>query len=149
MMDYKEEEVKEASLQLCEEKAPSNRRFVLILMSLAFTLSAIVSLVTRQPPKAAFEFYVMSMSYQPEFCYTKRRDHMPGCSHPQDFWKSHLTIHGLWPSYADGGWPQFCTKEVLDKSQIAPLLTQMEHYWPNVKALKPTAAHFYEFWQHE
>lgn len=44
-----------------------------------------------------FDFYVMSMSFQPEFCYEHRSQHYDGCSHPDVDWRGSLTIHGLWP----------------------------------------------------
>jgi ribonuclease I len=47
--------------------------------------------------KDQFDFYVLSMSYQPEFCYQHRRESFPGCEHPNGFWKESLTMHGLWP----------------------------------------------------
>ena len=140
-------EAQEVSIKVCELKRVSPYRF--LLLSLAVTTISVMSLATLRPPRVGFDLYVMSMSYQPEFCYKNRHENWPGCTHPQEFWKSHLTIHGLWPEYKDGTWPQFCSPEILDNETIAPLLPQMEHFWPNVKALEPTAKHFYEFWQHE
>ena len=49
------------------------------------------------PPPPSFDFYVLSMSYQPEFCYQHRHESFPGCESPNEFWKGSLTIHGLWP----------------------------------------------------
>lgn len=137
------------ALNLREHMEPSsNRQF--LLFCLVVTALSFASLVTLEPTKkVTFDLYVMSMSYQPEFCYKNRHEHWPGCTHPEAFWKTHLTIHGLWPEFTDGTWPQFCTHEVLDNATIAPLLPRMEQYWPNVKALQPTAKDFYEFWQHE
>ena len=43
----------------------------------------------------SFDFYVLSMSYQPEFCHMKRKFSYAGCEKPQDFWRSSLTIHGM------------------------------------------------------
>ena len=47
--------------------------------------------------ESSFDFYVLSMSYQPEFCFQHRHEKFAGCENPMDFWKSSLTLHGLWP----------------------------------------------------
>ena len=39
----------------------------------------------------------VSMKYQPEFCYQHRTKEYSGCEHPNDLWRSSLTIHGIWP----------------------------------------------------
>lgn len=142
-----DDDADEGSIKVPGLKQVSTHRF--LLLSLIIITMSVLKLVSLRPPKVGFDLYVMSMSYQPEFCYKNRHEGWPGCTHPLDFWKSHLTIHGLWPEYVDGTWPQFCTPEILDNETISPLLSQMEQYWPNVKALEPTAKHFYEFWQHE
>ena len=51
----------------------------------------------HEKEKGPFDFYVLSMSYQPEFCYQHRRESFPGCEAPNEFWKGSLTMHGLWP----------------------------------------------------
>ena len=147
-------ELREVTIKVREIKPPSPRRFLLTCFGIAVTCCVaiyvfLVSAFQLQPPKVDFNLYIMAMSYQPEFCYQNREDDLPGCSHPREFWKSHLTIHGLWPDFADGGWPQFCTKEKLNNATISPILSQLEQYWPNVKALQPTSEHFLESWQHE
>jgi len=40
-----------------------------------------------------FDFYVFSMSFQPEFCYEHKRDDFDGCRHPNEEWRGSLTIH--------------------------------------------------------
>lgn len=127
----------------------SNSRLVLVkvlTLVLAIFYFATLEMSDKQTP-VDFDLYIMSMSFQPEFCH-KHEDYS-GCQAPHKFWQSHLTIHGMWPEYEDGTWPSFCTKEELDSAAIAPLLPRMEEYWPNVKALEPTALHFFDFWKHE
>lgn len=53
----------------------------------------ILSLAGPTPP----DLYIMAMSHQPEFCYQHKSEGWEGCQHPRDYWKTHLTIHGLWP----------------------------------------------------
>jgi hypothetical protein len=60
----------------------------------AATLTLVASLVVAETPP---DLYIMAMSHQPEFCYQHRSADYVGCQHPMDYWKTHLTIHGLWP----------------------------------------------------
>jgi ribonuclease T2 len=118
-------------------------------MMIAITIMSLVP-IDKAQRATTFDFYVMSMSYQPEFCYQNRHSHWPGCSHPLDFWKSHLTIHGLWPEYQDGSYPASCSTEPFDNTTVAPLETQMLRYWPNVKYdYKSDGKNYLEFWEHE
>jgi ribonuclease T2 len=96
-----------------------------------------------------FDLYIMSMSYQPEFCFQNRHEMWPGCTKPEDYWKTHLTIHGMWPEYSNGKWPEYCSHKTFDKHVIEPLLPKLSHYWPNVKATNPNSTNYYNFWQHE
>ena len=48
-----------------------------------------------------FDFYVFSMSFQPEFCYEHKRDDFDGCRHPNDEWRGALTIHVSWFRFAN------------------------------------------------
>ena len=45
----------------------------------------------------SFDFYVYSMSYQPEFC-RENHEKFVGCQHYKENWEGQLTIHGLWPN---------------------------------------------------
>ena len=44
-----------------------------------------------------FDFYVYSMSYQPEFC-RENKERFAGCHSFREDWEGQLTIHGLWPN---------------------------------------------------
>ncbi len=96
-----------------------------------------------------FDFYVLSMSFQPEFCYQHRNDSFPGCENPRELWRSSLTLHGLWPEDNDGTWPSTCTKEKFNPKTVADLgPDRFATLWPNVKASEHSKAH-YAFWGHE
>ena len=45
-----------------------------------------------------FDFYVYSMSYQPEFCHESMKEQYTGCMTYNKSWEGQLTIHGLWPN---------------------------------------------------
>jgi ribonuclease T2 len=51
---------------------------------------------------AAFDYYILSLSWSPTFCATHPDDHAQ-CGHRRGF-----VAHGLWPEYADGGGPEHC-----------------------------------------
>ncbi len=56
----------------------------------------------NDPSKSAshkdnFDFYVYSMSYQPEFC-RENNEKYDGCRAFNESWEGQLTIHGLWPN---------------------------------------------------
>jgi len=55
------------------------------------------------------------------------------------------TIHGLWPNRMSGGWPQYCTREKFDPTEIKDLITEMDKDWPNLMQDRP----HYDFWTHE
>ena len=43
-----------------------------------------------------------------------------------------FNIHGLWPNYKDGTWPQFCDKDyAFSESEIADLEGALDQEWPS------------------
>ncbi|MBX9444996.1 ribonuclease T2 [Dickeya chrysanthemi] len=48
-----------------------------------------------------FDFYLLTLSWSPTFCLTHASNEQ--CSKGYGF-----VLHGLWPQYANGGWPQDC-----------------------------------------
>lgn len=58
--------------------------------------------------KGRFDYYVLSLSWSPGFCssQTGKRD-AEQCAPPR---RNGFIVHGLWPQYAGGGWPQCCGK---------------------------------------
>mmetsp|Transcript_26557 Transcript_26557/g.41211 ORF Transcript_26557/g.41211 Transcript_26557/m.41211 type:complete len:316 (-) Transcript_26557:197-1144(-) len=94
----------------------------------------------------SFDFYVFSMTFQPEFC-SEKHEAPEGCHHPKQIW-DRLTIHGLWPNNDDGTYPQNCSNEKFDLTSLQPIRDELEQQWPNIKALPNSASHG-EFWEHE
>jgi len=91
--------------------------------------------------------YVFAYSWTPEFCYGNT---YPGCSSPNDYWKTHFTVHGLWPQYITSGYPSYCTTEKFNASSIENMvgMETLEQYWPNVQE-DPSSENYSSFWEHE
>jgi len=60
-----------------------------------------------------FDYYVLSMSYAPNFCGDKQDD--GECDPNKNFG---LVLHGLWPSYVSGKWPQCCVQSSYSSRQL-------------------------------
>jgi ribonuclease T2 len=93
-----------------------------------------------------FDFYVFQQSWSAEFCSGRN---FPGCKNPTAFMQTNMTIHGLWPQYAqerDGhGWPQCCQSQygaTLNKTVEHDNLKALDKYWP----VEQGGDHL---WQHE
>lgn len=54
-----------------------------------------------------FDSYMLSMSWSPAYC-ADRRTADPQCEPGRAF---AFVLHGLWPQYENGRWPQFCSDE--------------------------------------
>ena len=82
---------------------------------LAAALAALLSLsacATEAPPP--FDYYVLSLSWSPEYCASEARPKDPQCVRPYAF-----VVHGLWPQY-ERGWPKDCGRgEYLSNELIA------------------------------
>jgi len=88
----------------------------------------------RKSVAGKFDYYVLSLSWSPEHCAEKPG----GPDDPQCGTTRHYSfiVHGLWPQYENGGYPQTCaTKNKLSESVIAATLPDMpsrdliQHEW--------------------
>lgn len=60
-----------------------------------------------------------------------------------NFTNNYFDIHGLWPQYKNGSWPEFCNKTAkFNISEINDIKTNLTKYWTNFKNPK-------QFWAHE
>jgi ribonuclease T2 len=63
----------------------------------------------RQPDQAReYELYILAQKWIAPFC-CKNPDRCPNIS-AEHYLATHLSLHGLWPSHADGSWPSKCSK---------------------------------------
>lgn len=100
-------------------------------------------------PPSAFDMYILAQSWQPAFCFGKEQQY-PGCRAPQSFWRSHLTLHGLWPELSGSAPPSFCSGEAFDADKIERELgiDTLHQYWPDVK-FSEASPQYADFWKHE
>jgi len=118
------------------------KSFILVL------LTVVISNCSALTAKAITgDMYVLAYSWQPEFCYGKTT--YTGCNPPQDYWTKSFTLHGLWPQYSEGGYPQSCTTEAFDANvPIKVGWSDMTKYWPNAQYAE-TDPNYDTFWDHE
>jgi ribonuclease T2 len=75
-----------------------------------------------------FDYYLLTLSWAPEFCYSHGSS--PECS-GQHFG---FVVHGLWPQYTSGSWPQNCSTEpgLADPSTMTDIMPDpslVAHEW--------------------
>lgn len=54
-----------------------------------------------------------------------------------------FTIHGLWPQYDAGHWPQFCTEQPFDLERLKSILPALHKEWHSLRGPDE------HFWEHE
>ncbi|KAF8385261.1 rnst-2 [Pristionchus pacificus] len=93
--------------------------------------------------RAPFDYLMFTMIYPTATCMADD-DQVPGsCEIPTG--TAEWTIHGLWPNFADGSYPQFCDHQKFDEKQVQALHEQMRTKWPNLFPKTPEA----QLWSHE
>ena len=79
-----------------------------------------------------FDYYVMSLSWSPEYCASNSDPDSTQCGER----RYSLVVHGLWPQYENGGFPSACSAEravptaIVDSMlDIMPSKTLIQHEW--------------------
>ncbi len=87
------------------------RLAVLATLFCAFILGGSSSFAknVRRGNPGEFDYYVLALSWSPQFCATGGA-RKPGAAQ-QCGERLGFVIHGLWPQYKSGGWPQNCGQE--------------------------------------
>src|ERR1700761_7885939 len=78
-----------------------------------------------------FDYYVLTLSWSPSYCLSHQEDRAQCGGKGYGF-----VLHGLWPQYDAGNWPEFCSSNVTlppDAVRIGntlyPSPKLMEHEW--------------------
>jgi ribonuclease T2 len=111
----------------------------LVILTLLFALSyAMVgngfAKKKKQPPAADFDYYLLTLSWAPEFCATNPNGRTSAeCDAGKHMG---LVVHGLWPQYDNGKWPQDCASTppvsstiVNHMMPIMPGTSLIQHEW--------------------
>jgi ribonuclease T2 len=79
-----------------------------------------------------FDYYVMSLSWSPEYCASSSDPDSTQCGER----RYSLVVHGLWPQYENGGFPADCSAEravptaIIDSMlDIMPSKKLIQHEW--------------------
>jgi ribonuclease T2 len=81
----------------------------------------------EEAPPGDFDFYLLNLSWSPEFCAT--HGDSPECGRNLGF-----VVHGLWPQDATGDYPQHCSDapgpaNPQADTDIVPTASLVEHEW--------------------
>jgi ribonuclease T2 len=77
-----------------------------------------------------FDYYVLTLSWSPSYCLTHPQDHAQCGGKGYGF-----VLHGLWPQFDAGNWPEYCSTNPLPAdarqlgSTLFPNQKLMEHEW--------------------
>ncbi|XP_059648837.1 intracellular ribonuclease LX-like [Cornus florida] len=90
-----------------------------------------------------FDFFYFVQQWPGSYCDTKQSCCYPKTGKPaEDF-----SIHGLWPNYNDGSYPQNCDPDsTFDRSEVSDLIRTMEEDWPTLACPSGDGL---KFWGHE
>ena len=90
--------------------------------------------VVDVPSAGAFDYYLLSLSWSPQHCSEKPGD--PDDAQCGTHRRFGFVLHGLWPQYASGGYPQSCpaksplTPRVIDGMlDVMPSPDLIRHEW--------------------
>ena len=105
-------------------------------LALLLTLTCTVASARHHHAKPAagtpgqFDYYLLTLSWSPSYCLTHPQDRAQCGGKGYGF-----VLHGLWPQFDAGNWPEFCSTDPLsaDAQQLGrtlfPNRNLMEHEW--------------------
>eukprot|EP00884_Botryococcus_braunii_P004131 jgi/Botrbrau1/13719/Bobra.250_2s0014.1 len=113
------------------------------MMKLAALLSLVLRIASKKDNATApsagnrgMDYFLFVRQWDPSVC-----DTMHCYIRPQ---REDFTIHGLWPQYSSGGWPEYCDdSQRFDAKAVEDLLPSMREDWPSF------AQGGFGFWAHE
>lgn len=102
--------------------------------ALAFLLIAFPARAQGGGEPGRFDYFVLSLSWSPTWCAGKSgRDDVEQCGGLRRYG---FVVHGLWPQYAEGGYPRSCAAPsplppalIGDMLPLMPSRKLIEHEW--------------------
>ena len=111
-----------------------NYRARLLALGATLLLFAGSAVVQQHSPPGRFDYYLLSLSWSPQYCAEGSERSNSGQCAPQR--RLGFVLHGLWPQFAKGGWPVFCTPggpvpaDIVERMlPIQPNRSLIEHEW--------------------
>lgn len=103
-----------------------------LLLMAALCLPGVAQNRDARGEAGKFDYYLVALSWSPAYCADQggeRND--PQCAPGRRF---AFVLHGLWPQYSNGRWPQFCAEEPGLKDpaamlDIMPSPALVRHEW--------------------
>jgi ribonuclease T2 len=68
-----------------------------------------------------FDYYVLSLSWSPEYCANQGRNDRDQCLGPRRY---AFVVHGLWPQF-ERDWPENCSSTPVDEADVPRMLDLM------------------------
>ncbi|XP_043707037.1 ribonuclease 2 isoform X2 [Telopea speciosissima] len=119
-----------------------------LLILLVFSLSFLVQIQGSQ--QREFDYFALALQWPGTFCQrTRHCCSSNGCCRSNS--PTEFTIHGLWPDYNDGTWPECCSRSSFNMKEISSLLGELQKYWPSLSCGSPSTCFGGRgvFWAHE
>jgi len=85
------------------------RAFLLLILACSLTGTSFAKHKKNQSSdssQATFDYYLLTLSWAPEFCASNPSGRTSDECNPNKHMG--LVVHGLWPQYNNGKWPQDC-----------------------------------------
>jgi ribonuclease T2 len=106
----------------------ATRLTICLIAILAFSTCAPLDAQKKADP-GDFDFYVFTLSWSPQFCAQGHPDKTECSTQGGNF-----VVHGLWPQWGTGKWPQNCSNEAgpsnpADFADIMDDPSLLEHEW--------------------
>ena len=95
------------------------------------TIFSIISIVN-------FDLYILSHSWIPGFCEFNSQGLCQNISVANTF-----SLHGLWPTWKNGSWPQYCSQDILTNNSIYTILPDLDTHWSD------SGHDNWKLWSHE
>ncbi|CAJ0942126.1 unnamed protein product, partial [Mesorhabditis belari] len=90
-----------------------------------------------------FDYLMLTLIYPEAVCRADDDTIRDSCEVPANTPK--WTLHGLWPNFANGSYPQFCTRQKFDINEVASILQELKSEWPNLYPKQTISS----LWKHE
>ncbi|XP_057950078.1 extracellular ribonuclease LE-like [Malania oleifera] len=94
-------------------------------------------------PAQHFDFFYFVQQWPGSYCDTNH-----GCCYPETGKpEANFSIHGLWPNFNNGSYPQNCNRNSpFTPSTLTDLTTRMQKSWPTLACPRSNGT---KFWTHE